>query len=81
MASLAAATGIAIALLDGGGVHIDISVQEAVAMAVVQTANPAIYQWQDRLPGRPGLTLVHRCLDGRWVTLNVADNRRQVFLD
>src|SRR5206468_1465055 len=42
---------------------------------------PGIYRWQGRVPGRPGLTLVHRCADDRWVTLNVAENRRQDFLD
>src|SRR4051812_12369020 len=81
MASLAAATGVVFALHGGGGVHIDVSIQEAVAMAVVQTANPATYRWQGRVPGRPGLTMVHRCADGRWVTLNVAENRRREFLD
>ena len=81
MASLAAATGVVIALHGAVGARVEISVQEAVAMAVVQTANPAIYRWQGRIPGRPGLTMVHRCADERWVTLNVAENRRRAFLD
>ncbi|HZU75083.1 MAG TPA: CaiB/BaiF CoA-transferase family protein [Acidimicrobiales bacterium] len=85
LAGLAAATATMVALTgrqaDGVGAHLDISIQDCVAMSVVQTSNPGIYLARGRIPGRPGMTAVHRCQDGRWVTLNVAVPRYRVFLE
>jgi crotonobetainyl-CoA:carnitine CoA-transferase CaiB-like acyl-CoA transferase len=85
MASLAAATGAMIAItgrdFDGIGTHLDISIQDCVAMSVVQTSNPGLYLARGRVPARPGLTAVHRCQDGGWVTLNVAVPRYRRFLE
>ena len=50
-------------------------------MSVVQTSNPNHYAWRGHVPTRPGLTAVHRCDDGGWVTMNVAANRTGAFLE
>lgn len=64
------------------GAHLDISMQEAVAYSVIRTSNPSHWAWHGRVPKRPGMTGVHRCADGGWVTLWVLAARypREEFL-
>lgn len=87
MAGLAAAAGTVMALRglrqqpDAAGVHLDISAQLATAQATVQTSHPTHWLWNGRVPGGPGLTTVHQCSDGQWVTLMVRPDRLGVFLD
>jgi crotonobetainyl-CoA:carnitine CoA-transferase CaiB-like acyl-CoA transferase len=86
LAGLAAAAGAVIALTGverhsaGVGVHLDISVQESVALSVLQTSNPSQWVWEHKLPKRPGMTGVHRCADGGWITLSVLPQRMRDFL-
>ncbi len=86
MASLAAATGVLIALAardrdpDGAGAHLDVSLQEATAMAVLQTSNPAFYVWQGVVPRRPGMSSALRCRDGEWVAFTPRPDRFPAFL-
>jgi crotonobetainyl-CoA:carnitine CoA-transferase CaiB-like acyl-CoA transferase len=86
MASLVALAGCMIALAgraadaEGAGTHLDISIQEAVAMCVVQTANPNHWVWNGVAPGRPGLSGALECGDGRFVTLNITADRFPKFL-
>lgn len=86
MAGLIATSGVAIALHDrdvrGGaaGVHLDLSVQEAVVMAAMQTANPSHWTWHDRIPRRPGLSNALRCADGGYVGHLVRPDRFPEFL-
>ncbi len=87
MASLAAASGVMIALWgrrsdpDGAGTHISVSVQEAASMAVCQTSNANHFTWRGDIPQRPGMTRgVFECADGGWVTLNVAPHKVPDFL-
>jgi crotonobetainyl-CoA:carnitine CoA-transferase CaiB-like acyl-CoA transferase len=85
LAGLAAAAAVAIALAGRDrspgrlGVHIDLSVQDAVATTVLQTANPSRWAWLGQVPGRPGLGQVYQCADGGWVTLTVRPIRRERF--
>lgn len=53
------------------GVHVDLSLQEATAAAVAQTANATFWRWHGRIPKRPGLSSALRCADGRHVGLLV----------
>lgn len=62
------------------GVHIDISLQEATVMTVMQTANPTIWSWHKRVPRRPGLSNALRCADGGYVGLLVRPDRFDAFL-
>ncbi len=62
------------------GVHIDISLQEAVAMTVMQTATPTNWTWFDRIPRRPGLSAALKCADGGYVGLLVRPDRFDGFL-
>lgn len=62
------------------GVHIDISLQEAAAMTVMQTATPTNWTWFDRIPRRPGLSAALRCRDGGYVALLVRPDRFDSFL-
>ncbi|MCP3933803.1 MAG: CoA transferase [Actinomycetia bacterium] len=87
MAGLAAASAITIALhqrdggsADGDGAHIDLSLQEATALAVMQTATPGSWQWHRRIPRRPGLSSAIPCSDGKYVGLYVAPDRLPGFL-
>ncbi|MEM7273523.1 MAG: CoA transferase [Actinomycetota bacterium] len=87
MGSLAAASAALIALTarwrrPGGmpGVDIDISLQEATVMTVMQTANPSIWTWHGRLPRRPGLSAVVPCADGGYVGLLIRPDRFERFL-
>lgn len=83
MASLIAASGISIALhqvQSAGGVHLDISLQEAIAMAVMQTGNATQWTWHNRIPRRPGLSTALRCADGGYVGHLVRPDRFDDFL-
>lgn len=86
MAGLAAASATTIALFqrdhDGAraGCHIDVSIQEATAMAVMQTANATQWAWHGRIPKRPGLSSALRCRDGGHVGLLVRPDRFPAFL-
>ncbi len=89
MASLAATSAISTALhqrdfaadgRDGAGIHIDISLQEATALAVMQTSTPSQWQWYSRIPRRPGLSMAMACRDGKYVSLLVRPDRFDGFL-
>lgn len=86
LAGMAAASAAVMALAgrdrrgERPGVHLDVSVQEAVALALMQTSNPALWVWHGRIPKRPGITRVHRCADGGWVTLAVLPQRMAAFV-
>lgn len=83
LAGLAAAAAVAVGLTGRerrrGGVHIDLSVQECVALSTLHTANPAAHRWHGEVARRPGLTAVHRCADGGFVTLHVPPPRLEAF--
>ncbi|MDH3679064.1 MAG: CoA transferase, partial [Acidimicrobiia bacterium] len=85
MAGLTAASAATIALTarddaGGAGAHVDISLQEATAMAVMQTATPTQWAWHGRIPRRPGLSNALRCADGGYVGLLVRPDRFEKFL-
>ncbi len=86
MAGLATASAVLIALhqrdlgLAGSGVHIDLSLQKATALAVMQTACPAQWLWHHRIPARPGLSSAMPCRDGKYVSLLVRPDRFREFL-
>jgi crotonobetainyl-CoA:carnitine CoA-transferase CaiB-like acyl-CoA transferase len=86
MASIAAASAATIALTqrdaaaDLGSIHIDVSLQEATTMAVMQTANPTKWTWHGQVPKRPGLSAALRCKDGGHVGLLVRPDRFPDFL-
>lgn len=90
MAGLAAASAISMALHQrdfsedgrgGAGIHIDLSLQEATALAVMQTASPGIWQWHKRIPKRPGMSAAMACKDGKFVGLLVRPDRFNGFLE
>ena len=82
MAGLIAASGISVALQGAGaGVHLDVSLQEAVLMAVMQTATPSQWVWHNRIPRRPGLSQALRCADGGYVGHLVRPDRFDGFLN
>lgn len=87
MASLAAATGVMVALSDRergaerAGAHFEVSLQEAACMAAMQTATPTFWAWFKRIPRRPGLSNALRCKDGGYVGLLVRPGRFALFLD
>jgi crotonobetainyl-CoA:carnitine CoA-transferase CaiB-like acyl-CoA transferase len=89
MAGLASASAVTIALhqrdfaqddRQGQGLHIDLSLQEATALAVMQTASPGLWQWHGRIPRRPGLSAAMACKDGKYVSLLVRPDRFDGFL-
>ncbi len=86
MAGLAAASGAMIALTSrwrdahAPGVHVDVSLQEATVMTVMQTANPTIWSWRNHVPRRPGLSNALKCADGGYVGLLVRPDRFDSFL-
>ena len=89
MSGLAAASAILMALHQrdfglpehrGQGVHIDLSMQEATALAVMQTQTPSQWTWHQRLPRRPGLSAAMACRDGKFVGLLVRPDRFDAFL-
>lgn len=62
---------------EGRGRHVEVSVQEAMAMATVQTANANFYTWHGRIPRRAGFGAplaasasrnLFACADGLWVS-------------
>ncbi|MEE9279368.1 MAG: CaiB/BaiF CoA-transferase family protein [Myxococcota bacterium] len=87
MASLVATTGVMIALtgrdraIDAWGAHLDISLQEATVMSVLQTSNPNHFAWHERVPGRPGMSGALECADGEWVAFNPRPDRFSGFLE
>tara|TARA_Y100000590_G_scaffold452310_1_gene595265 strand:- start:9892 stop:11046 length:1155 start_codon:yes stop_codon:yes gene_type:complete len=88
MASLAASSGILIALVSRKlskkniGSYIDISIQESTSMAVLQTSNANHFIREGNIPQRPGMTRgVFKCADGKWTTLNVTSDRYEIFLN
>ncbi|HEY7269837.1 MAG TPA: CoA transferase, partial [Dehalococcoidia bacterium] len=86
MAGLIAATGAMLALtgqeVQGmAGGTLDVSLQEAVMAALIQTSNANRYLWHGRVPKRPGLGgNVVRCADDRWITINIRPDRFGEFL-
>lgn len=88
MAGLVAASAISMALHQRDmasqptkhGVHIDVSMQEATALTVMQTATPGTWRWQHRIPRRPGLSIAMPCKDGKFVSLLVRPDRFSGFL-
>ena len=86
MAGLSAASAISMALhqRDFGdvpqGVHIEVSLQEAIALAVMQTQCPTQWTWHNYLPRRPGLSAAMACKDGKYVGLLVRPDRFDAFL-
>ncbi|MFT7601297.1 MAG: crotonobetainyl-CoA:carnitine CoA-transferase CaiB-like acyl-CoA transferase [Acidimicrobiales bacterium] len=86
MAGLTAVSAISMALHQrdhsgaGSGCHIDVSLQEATVMAVMQSATPSQWTWHDRLPRRPGLSNALRCADGGYVGLLVRPDKFDGFL-
>ena len=87
MAGLATASAATIALHEregrksGEGVHIDLSLQEATMMAIMQTATPSQWTWHGRIPRRPGLSGALRCRDGGYVGFLVRPDRFKQFLE
>ncbi len=89
MSGLVAASAITMALHQrdlseddrgGDGLHIDVSMQEATALAVMQTCSPGQWQWHGRIPRRPGLSAAMACQDGKYVSLLVRPDRFEGFL-
>ena len=88
MSGLGAASAALIALTDRWrhdraepvGVHVDLSVQEAANMAVMQTATPSQWTWRQRVPSRPGLSAAMRCADGGYVSHFLRPDRFERFL-
>ncbi len=84
MVSIAACTGITMAVCardfdpERRGKHLDISMQEAVAMSTVQTANANFHTVHGQKPGRAGFGSVggrgrsiFQCKDGGWISFVV----------
>ncbi len=86
MGSLAAATGVMVALAARGrdparrGMHLEVSLQEATAMAVLQTGNPTWWVWHGIVPRRPGLSIALQCVDGGWVSFVTRPDRFAKFM-
>ncbi len=62
------------------GTHIDVSLQEAAVMTVMQTGNPTQWVWHGTIPRRPGLSAVLNCADGGHVALLLRPDRFDNFL-
>ncbi|MQA00800.1 MAG: hypothetical protein GEU80_16010 [Dehalococcoidia bacterium] len=83
MGSLVAVASMLVALVGRergttpGAHRIDVSMQEAAAMATLQTANANIFTWHGRVPKRVGLAAeatarsLFPCRDGRWISFVV----------
>ena len=80
LAGLAAAAGVMIALCrrergagepDGASAHIDVALQEVVALSVMQSANANFWTQRRLFPERPGLSNGIRCADGKYLGLNI----------
>ena len=62
------------------GCQIDISMQEATSLQVVQTSNPNIWRWRGEAPYRPALSQVIHCADDRWMACNISPNKLPEFI-
>ena len=67
------------------GSRVDISVQEAAAMATVQTANANFYTWHGELPMRGGMRHfgsrhLYRCRDEKWASISIRPVRWHDFV-
>ncbi|MCH7801669.1 MAG: CoA transferase, partial [Chloroflexi bacterium] len=84
MASIVACTGITMAVCardfdpERRGKHLDISMQEAVSMSTLQTANANFHTVHKQKPGRAGFgsvggrgRSVYQCKDGGWISFVV----------
>jgi len=82
MASLVAVSSSLVAMVgrrgsaDGRGCEVTVSMQEAAAMATLQTANANHYTWHGNIPGRTGLAgtgarNLYECADGRWISFTI----------
>jgi crotonobetainyl-CoA:carnitine CoA-transferase CaiB-like acyl-CoA transferase len=91
MASLAAASGLLIALYGRDhrpgheGHRIDVSVQEAATMSTLQTANANAYTWYKRIPARRGMSVfggrhLYQCTDGDWISFVIMPYRWDDFV-
>ena len=87
LGGMAAAAAVAIALsgreqdAERRGVHVEVSLQRAVAGSTLQTGHPAHWLWQQRIEKRPGQAAVHKCADGRWTTFVVRAERVTPFVE
>jgi len=63
------------------GCQIDISMQEATAFQLVQTANPNVWLWRGQIPHRPALSQTFRCRDGKWLACNINALHLASFLE
>ena len=87
MAGLVGASSISTAIYQrahsgaGAGVHIDVSLQEAAAMAAMQTATPSNLTWFGHIPRRPGLSGALKCADGGYVAHLIRPDRFEQFLE
>ena len=86
MASLAAAAGTLITLFArarGNGEpapQVEVSLQEAIAFAVLQTSNPNTWTWRAQVPHRPAMSSLFRCADGRWAIAGAPARRLREFV-
>lgn len=81
MASLAAVSTLLVSLVGrergGGGHRIDVSTQEALSIATLQTANANFYGWHQQIPRRVGVgsqlsaRSLFPCADGKWISFTV----------
>ena len=62
------------------GAHVDISIQEATAFALVQTSNPNVWLWRKERPVRPALSQSIQCMDGKWIGCNIRGDGLDTFL-
>ncbi len=62
------------------GAQIDISMQEATSLALVQTSNPNTWLRQREIPVRPALSQAHLCRDGKWLGCNISPRLLPHFL-
>ena len=63
------------------GAQIDISMQEATSLALVQTSNPNTWLRQREIPVRPALSQAHLCRDGKWLGCNISPRLLPHFLE
>jgi len=87
MSSLAAAAGALIALFarqQGNGdptAQVEVSMQEAISFAVLQTSNPNTWTWRREIPQRPGMSSAFHCADGGWAIGNAPARRLHEFVE
>ena len=81
LASLVAAAGVTMAVCardfdpEGRGAYLDISMQEAVAISIIQTGSTGFYSIEEYVPRRSGYGTVggrgrsiYQCGDGKWIS-------------